>query len=325
MSANPDTKNHPVVKALIAHQDRLGEGNALFARRYINVSEASWSTLKAGTYAAKDPGPMLERCEAALQMLNDQAERAEASPMRAKIIDLSHVRASVSAVKRCYGEPQNRFVVFLAPSGGGKTTLARKLLETYLGGAVLVEATETWRTSYFSAVLAVLEAMGESTDFPNVRAAETHLLDKLTVTPRILVIDEGHYLGPAALNLLKAVLNRTQTRVVLLAIPELFARMQQRGYEEAQQLRRRTFAKIVVPEVTLGDCRLFLAEKMPGYCGLKADEKRAVELACDAANKFGRFDTLQRLCDEMDAEADAQAATLDDVRAALKRVEALRS
>lgn len=325
MSENIDTKNHPTVKALVEHQERLEDSDAVFARRYIGVSAASWSLIRGGTYMAKDPTAMLDRCEAALQTLNDQAEQTGVAGEKAKIIDLSHVRAALNAVKGCYDEAQNRLVVFLAPSGGGKTTLTRKLKETYLGGAVCGEATETWRTSYFNAGVAIAEWLGITEQFTNPRTVEAAILDKLTITPRILAIDEGHYCGPQALNLLKLILNRTSSRVVLLAIPELWARMEGTAYEEVKQLRRRTYAKIVVPEVTIDACRKFLNARMQGYAGVNGDEKQVVAAVCEAANKFGLFDTLDRICSEVRKEAGKRDASFDLVKAAIKRVQELNS
>jgi DNA transposition AAA+ family ATPase len=324
MSEKIDTKNHPAVKALIAHQERLGDSDAAFARRYLRVSSASWSLLRSGTYGAKDPSSMLDRCESAVQLLNDQAEKAGSDAGRGKIIDLPHVRAAVSAVRGCLNEDQNRLVVYLAPSGGGKSALTRKLREVYLAAAVVVEATESWRKSYFNSLAAVAEALGlEKAGHP--RALETIIVDYLSNTSRILCIDEGHYCGPESLNMLKMLLNKTGTRVVLCAIPQLWRRMEEAAYEEVLQLRRRTAAKIIVNEVSRSDARAFLHARVPDFTSIGDAEKEAVALVCTAANRFGLYDTLKRICIEMHEEADGHSISLDVVKAAISRVEALRS
>ena len=43
-----DLKNHPLVKELAAHQERLGLSNKAFARRYLGISDPSWVTIKLG-------------------------------------------------------------------------------------------------------------------------------------------------------------------------------------------------------------------------------------------------------------------------------------
>lgn len=324
MSDKTDTATHPTVKTLEAHRVRLGLNDSQFAAR-LRVSPASWSTMRDGSYAAENKEPMLERFAAALSQLEDQAATAEMRGPRATIVELRHTRAAVKAVKRASGEARNRLVVYLAHTGGGKSTLARLLKSIYLDSCAVVEATETWRDSYFAALLGTAAALGIGGRLASARAAESAVLENLALAPRIVVVDEAHHGGKAALNLLKLILNRCpETRIVVLAIPQLWDRMQQANAPEAAQLRSRTCAKIVVPDVGAEDCGDFLAAKMPRYAGLNGDTKAAIAEACDAANRFGLFDTLQRICDD-EILTRAGALTLAEVKAAIKRVEALRS
>lgn len=324
MSDKIDTKNHPTVKALIEQAARLDLTDAVIAKRYIGISKTTWSQLQSGTYPAQDPAPMLEKCEAALQILLDASERSE-SGAQDTIVALPHIAAALAAVKGCYDQEQNRLVVYLAPSGGGKTTLVRRLRQTYLSAAVFGEATETWRGSYLNCAADIARWLGIEENFVNPRKAEAAVIDRLTEMPIILCIDEGHSCGPEALNFIKAILNRTKCRVVFLSIPELWARMEGKAFEEAKQLRRRTHAKIVIETVSASDCRTFIEAKLAGYPGKKSPEEKLIVAAmCEAANKFGLYDTLQRICDEVKAEAKGAPADLDLVTAAIKRVEALR-
>ncbi|MBI5768737.1 MAG: ATP-binding protein [Verrucomicrobia bacterium] len=326
MSDKIDTKNHPTVKALIEHRDRLNISDTILSRRYIGISKTTWSQLQSGTYPAQDPSPMLEKCEAALQVLIDEAERADTTGgNKGTIIDLPHIKAAIAGIKGCYGVPQNRLVVYLADTGGGKTTLALKLQQTYRSAAICGEAGETWRGSYLNAASDVAEWIGLDEEFTNPRAAERAVIDALAVTPRIVVIDECHYCGPQALNFIKAILNKTTSRVVMVAMPQLWARMEQKAYDEARQLRRRTHAKIVVEKVEASDCRKFLAARLPGYDAKAGDEKEIVAVCVAAANRFGLYDTLERICAEVGSEGAGKDASLDVVTAAIKRVEALRS
>lgn len=328
MSDKIDTKNHPTIKALSEHRDRLDISDAVLARRYLNVSKTTWSQLQSGTYPAQDPTPMLEKCADALQVLIDESERADTAGA-GQVVDLPHVRAALAGIKGSYGAAQNRLIVYLAPSGGGKTTLVRKIRETYRSLAICGEATETWRGSYLNAAADIAGWLGVDGDFVNPRKAEAAVLDQLAVTPRILCIDEGHYCGPAALNFIKAILNKTDTRVVFLSIPQLWKRMEEKAYEEAKQLRRRTHAKVVVEEISESDCRKFVANRLDGYDLADGDEKKIVAAIITTANRFGLYDTVERICTEVITEISAQkksrAIDLDDVTAAIIRVEALRS
>ena len=321
MSEKIDTKNHPTVKALRELAESLKISDAVVAKRYIGISKTTWSQLQSGTYPAQDPAAMLEKCEAALQTLTDETESVGQA---AAIVELSHVKAALAGVKGCYGIPQNRLVVFLAPSGGGKTTFTRKLRQTYRGGVVCGDASETWRGSYLNAAADIAGWLGIEGVFVNPRKAEDAVISALQATPRILVIDEGHACGPAALNFIKAILNRTECRVVFLSIPELWKRMEEKAYEEAKQLRRRTHAKIVVDAVEPSNCRAFLKARLPGY-EAGDEDKEIVAAVIAAANKFGLYDTVDRICAEIDTEGKGKRVTLELVNAAIKRVEALRS
>lgn len=325
MSDTIDTKNHPVVKALEAHRLRLGLNDSQFAQR-LQVSGASWYTMREGTYLAHNKQPMLDRFEAALAQFNDQAEAAAARGSRGTIVELRHIRAAIKAVKRSYGQERNRLVVYLAKTGGGKSVLAKHLGRIYLESCVVVEATETWRDSYYAALLSVARALGITDGIGSARKAEIAVVEKLASSPKILVVDEAHHGGKAALNLLKMILNRCQeTRVVVAAIPQLWDRMQEANAQEAAQLRSRTCAKLVVPEVGIEDCSAFLKAKLPGFETLGGDTDRSVGAACDSANRFGLFDTLQRICDDDILSSSASKLSYDDIAAAIRRVEALRS
>lgn len=330
MSTTIDLKEHPAVKALAAHQARVSETDVGFARRYLGLSASTWGLIKNGKYAAmvKDPDKILEACEAALRVLDDAQDRSQFAGESARILQFDHVAATLAAVKGCYGKPQNRFVVFLAPTGGGKTTVSRAIQENYLSAAIRVEASESWRKSYFAAAVTIARAAGYTESYPVTQGpakVEADLMSIFGVEGRVLVIDEGHYCGPAALNLLKFLLNRTTCRIVLVAIPELWERMEKAAYKEVEQLRRRTAAKIILATLTPADVKKFLTARLPGFADLGDETKEVVNLCCTAANKFGYFDTLDRICTEFATEAGGRPASLELVKAALKRVEALRS
>jgi type II secretory pathway predicted ATPase ExeA len=323
-------KEHPTVKALAEHQVRLHESDVAFGRKYLRIAGSTWGLIKRGDYAGmvQDLQPTLEKLAAALALLNDQALRADLAGDSGVILPFGHIKAALQALKECYGEPQNRLTVFLAPTGGGKSTLARKIREDYLGNAVLVEATEAWRKSYFAAAVAVARACGSSTQFTvtaGVTKVEDELVDKFGAEGRVLCIDEGHYCGPAALNLIKFLLNRTGVRVLLMAIPELWQRMEKGAYKEVEQLKRRTAAKVTLAKVSTDEAREFLSAKLPGFESMNGERAAVTRLLCDAANRFGLWDTLARVCKEFAKEAGDRPASMDLVRSALNRVEALRS
>jgi type II secretory pathway predicted ATPase ExeA len=330
MPENTDNKNHPTIKALQSHRERLGLKDAAFHRHYLRsiCSAATWSLLQSGTYAG-DAAGMIADLAGPLAMLNDQADAAATRrDAGADIVPLSHTVAALTALKGCADVVENRLVAVLLPTGGGKSTLSRRICELYGSAAVPVQASETWRGSYLSPLKCIAAALGINGALNTPLAAETAVMERLRGGERILVIDEAHNCGPQALNLIKLLLNdgRARTRVVLLAVPKLWDRVESAAHEEEQQLRRRTAAKIKVTEMPAADARLFLAARLPGFAALDtAAASRAVELCVRAANRFGLYDTLSRVCLRARREAGGAAPALAHIETAINHVEALRS
>lgn len=322
----PDYKNHPSILALVAHQKRLGLTNVRLAKRYLRCSDATWGGLRNGTYLGESISPWIEKIDAALRVIEDeQVDNAEADDL----LDLSDGRAAIKAVRKCANEKRNRLVVYLADTGGGKTDLGKRIQAALGDTVVMTEATEVWRDNYLAACRTVGEALGiASEDMGSKREAENAIVDSLAVSPRIIFIDESHYCGKEALNLVKLILNRSMSRVLMASMPQLWSRMQAKNWEESRQLRNRTYAKIVVQEIGVADTKLFLSAKMEGFTLLKGeDADQAVEKCRSNANRFGLLNTLQLACNEARIETAGKPATLtvSVVAAALKRVEALRS
>jgi type II secretory pathway predicted ATPase ExeA len=328
MSDKTDTKNHPTIKALEAHRVRLGMTDAAFHRHYLRAicSPATWSLLRSGTYTGDSAG-YVEELAGPLAVLKEKAEADALKTDGGEILPLSHFAEALRAIKGCVNEPENRLVDVALPSGGGKTTLARRIGEVYGSAVVAIEASETWRHSYFTPVKAVCVALGLKTTFYGPSVAEAAMLDALRGQPRILVIDEGHYCGKEALNMIKLILNDRQasTRVVLLAIPALRDFMERGAQEEMHQLRRRRAANIRITKMSREDAELFLSRRLPGWSELPDGDRRKAVTACASAGDKFFYDTLRRICRRAAREATDTALTLGHITTAISRVEALRT
>lgn len=314
--------DHPTVARLVALQGNTSDNQ--FARMHLSCSASSWNRVKAGTYHAASGARMLEKLEidlaAAERRLAGRGQAAEILPLQ--LVDLAD-----RAVRRAFVEPRDRLVVVLAPTGGGKTTVAAHLSATHTG-TVVVEASETWRSSYLAACHALLRGLGVDDRPTGTRAAESLLLHTLAEKPKLLIIDEGHYFGPATINLVKAILNQTRSTVVLLAIPALWARMKRSAWEEAEQLRSRTCAVVECRELRDADVSLYLRSALGEAWGaLTAEEARDSSRAVrEVANGFGLMATVARIAKEIaDELGDSKArVTPGHVLAAVKTVSALR-
>ncbi|EIP99481.1 hypothetical protein OpiT1DRAFT_03999 [Opitutaceae bacterium TAV1] len=74
------------------------------------------------------------------------------------------------------------------------------------------------------------------------------------------------------------------------------------------------------------DARLFLSERLPGFSGLDAGEAAKVVAECvEAANLFGFYDTLNRICRRAQREATDTTLTLGHITSAVTHVRRIYS
>lgn len=310
------------IKQLERLQEELGFSDTHLAKRYLRLAPSTWGRLKNGTYGA-NPDNALRNVEAAIAILLDESD---AIAREQNIVETADHRAAKRALKESAGDRYNRITVYLAPTGGGKTTLANLISRAYGRSAIMVEATESWRGSYLAACNTILAAAGQPSAHKSSRLAESALLDFFIDHPGVLVIDEAHYFGPETINLIKAIVNRAQaSRVLMFAIPELWDRMNKASWQESAQVRRRTYSKITVSRISAEDiARYFRA--LPGWDNLGPDQKHAVERIRDAAHKFGLWDTVTRIAAELRTENTANAPlTPDHIDSAITRAQALNT
>lgn len=320
---NPD---HPVVARLMEMQGAMS--NSAFVARWLKpaCSVSSWGRIVTGKYHEGDHSLMLGKLEERLAEL-ERHHATEGAARAADIAGTTLVRLGMRAVDRAFGEPRDRLVAVLSPTGGGKTTFARAL-EAKHAGLVRVEATETWRSSYLAGCHAMLRALGAGSLPSGTRAAESLLLESLRTSPKLIVVDEAHYFGPGTVNLVKAVLNRSASTVVMLSIPELWERMKRSAWEESQQLRSRTCAMVSVDKLSTQDVAMVFARRLEGPLrrdGIEAEEARKMVAAIkEAANGFGLMATVARVVAELEAGAAHEPLSAEATLNACATVAALR-
>lgn len=329
------------IDALIAHQGETPDER--FCRRWLpGVSASTWSRLKRGVYAAKDQSAVVAKLEAGLRGIEEAASARRAN-RSGRVLPLSTVKRVAEAVRLAEHEDRDRFVVFLADTGGGKSKMAAWLSEMYHGRATLVEATETWRDSYLTACLGIAEAVvgsghgradKEATnltaiigDSPNRRKVEKALIAELRGSGRILIIDEAHYFGATTINLVKALLNHCPNLIVVgLAIPALWERMSRSAWAEADQLRNRAKVIIRCQALPAEDIRVFLADRLgeASFTAIEAERPELVAAFAEAC-KWGLWAEAERLADDaLDLAGDEAAPSADDLAAAISGRKAAR-
>jgi hypothetical protein len=328
---NEDTKPAPdlssytegqrdVLRQLCALRDELGLSDGEFVRKHLTLSSTTWSRINNGTYAA-DVDSAFIKLELNLRQL--RVERAQTTRTTGgaawySIITQQSVINAVSQAKlKPVGDP-DRAVFFLAPTGGGKTATARQLKVMHDG--ILVEARESWRDSYYAALCDVGLAAGISEDELGTgkHSAEQAVLKKLRANRRVLIIDEGEYFGARTINLLKLILNQTETVIVVMTIPVLFTRWQARSWVESEQLNRRAHAVVVAGPVLPDDVKLFFAG-----AGLTGASDACATVA-KAANEFGSYDTVREIVGELAADK-VREVTKERAEKAVSNFKSLRA
>lgn len=114
-----------------------------------------------------------------------------------------------------------RVIVLQGPTGSGKTSARRLLLEKYGPRLLMIEATVAWNDSPGGMLGAVLDALGKK-EKPLIQVDRLNkVIELLNESRRCLVVEEAHHLGPRCLNLTKTLVNQTPGEFVLIAIDTL--------------------------------------------------------------------------------------------------------
>ncbi len=306
------TEQTDIIESLAKYQTQLGMSDGEFTHSFLLFTATKWNKIKNGKYfqeVAVSESIFIEMKQA-LDKIQRQNARASVRNKHA-FHEFTNFKAVFNAIEECRDKTENRIIVYLAPTGGGKTALCRQI--EAVGGCV-TEARQNWLTSYYSALLDVSDSVGIFTGHGvSPRLLETKLIHRLCQNKRTLAIDEGEFFGKKVLNLWKLLDNKTPTVQVILAIPEAYRRWNTANSHEAKQLRRRTHAIITHEKISPTDAGVFLKP-----FNMNGSFEQAAVLASKAANQFGAYDFLTRLGHVL---AKEKRVELDDVQAAIERVQ----
>lgn len=313
----PEEDQIEVIETLAQWQQKLGKPDTTFCRDHLAYSPAVWSRIQSGEYWKMVRSPL-----AVIAQLRKDLRRLE----REQVIAARHAgaewfafddnRAIMQAIDECRAKnlsDPDRLITYLADTGGGKTRLCGRLHEEH--GAIVVQAREAWKTSYFNCLKDFCDAVGVDTKAnSNKGLMELEIINALNKRRTVIAVDEGEFFGAQSLNLIKLILNSTPTVMVICAIPEAYARWNRANWHEARQIRRRTHVLIHQEAIHPSEAAKFLASGPA-----KAIAKEAAPFLAAAANQFGRFDTCKRVARAL-ADGD-DSPTLDDVKKAIARVQ----
>ena len=319
----PETRQHetpeeysPRLKDIIARltraQERTAMGDEAFAKKHLPYSSTVWFRLKDGTYPpTQSPDKLAARLEVALRKFNARRQGRSVVLDGQKIHTFEHCERVFNAIDLARAATnENRGVLYLAPTGGGKSTLLRAIADKY--ESVLVEARESWRKSYYFALVDIATAL-EIPGCETLRGehdAECAVISRLQEKQLVMCIDEGEYFGPRTINLLKLILNQSRTVIVLAAIPELFQRMSMSAWVESRQFCRRLQEVVKLSVISPDEVKEFITTP------LEKPRETCVKIASEA-NIFGHFDLVKRTADLL-VQEHPKGASHDDAMLVLQ-------
>lgn len=297
-----ELKNHPVVQRLLAIQAELGLKNIPFASQLnFGFHGANWGKIIAGNYTGSFK-TVLTKLEIALDSYNNPG----AGETEEGIVVLGHVKEAAECMEiAMHTEDEHRLVILAGPRGSGKTR-TMQLVHARLGGCYM-EAMESWSRGYFDFLTQFASELKISTDgLRSTGALEMVILNALKADPRGIYIDEFNYFSPAAINFLKAILNRTKCSIMTATIPRFLTRMvaETRTAQESAQLVRRAVSVIHIPAVTERDV---VQVQLGLFPDLAISSENAREIA-QSANRHSRLDSVYAILEDAESAADIPKA-----------------
>lgn len=201
----------------------------------------------------------------------------------------------------------DRFVLIEGPSGAGKSGSLSWIQQEYPSQVRRVEADDAWKSARIAAG-DILKALSV-TEVPYSMERRRNDLLKALSERKILLIDEGHHIGAEVLSLIKTIINRTRTIVVLAGVDTLWSKLTQTAGEEARQLlHNRMSGRVRLMPPTAEDVHLYFSR-----LGKMSD--RAAAAIVDDAETYGRYSMLRKIRDHAVTALDdaGGTATLEDI------------
>ena len=272
--------------------------------RDLSMSDVQWSQVKSGKYHVQISQARWDKIMDNLAIDLSKMQRKMALALRAgptHFVELKNFTAIFNAVDECLAKAANnpnRFIPYLAPTGGGKSCLALELASRF--NAVVVQARKSWK-SYYNAVkdIAIAFGLNRAKASWNVTDIEDLLIGELRRKNYTLVIDEGEYFSAEILDLFKLILNSTGTVIVCCVIPDSYDKWNAKHSHQADQIKRRTHVLIQLESIEPD-----VVEKFIKPLHIEGNPTHFATLLAKAANRFGAFDFIARVIDRLREETD---------------------
>lgn len=223
------------------------------------------------------------------------------------------IKAAISeARKRSSTHNEDRAVAYIAKTGGGKSMLARHLIES---GIVSwhVEATPSWKRSYRALLLSLAQTWAlPSRAKQSTLELETAVIAYARTLSGVILFEEVDTLCSSSQEFLKLLLNRSTLVLCMFMTPEARESLRSQGGSQLQQLFRRFEAQITAADLTGADIIPF----NPDLWQRASEDQR--EKVARTANVMGSIDAVMRIGIAVNKKAPEGSITDEHIEKAIK-------
>jgi hypothetical protein len=225
--------------------------------RALNLSPTTLSLWLKGDYNADDKN-IVEKVNA---FINRESEKDLATMYKSGFIETSVAKTIFEIARKCH--IKNKVGVIYGGAGLGKTTTVKEYAEQN-PDAILIEAD----LGYTPKVLfqKLLRKLGMT---PSGSIHEMHeaIIDKLSDSGRIIIIDEAEHLPYKALELIRRIYDKAGVGILLIGMPRLYYNLcGKKG--EYEQLYTRALYKVPLDLLSPEDVEAIVGQAIPANNGI---------------------------------------------------------
>jgi len=297
------------------YQDSKGLSDSALCKKFAELgSTKTYKRILDGDFNEMDVERQTLAYREAIAQIKAEIEAGEIpEPTYDDFPDYITTRQAVVAAMNESGT--DRLVMVQGPSGSGKTTIGN-LLRKRWSKAIATEADPTWTRSVYVMMADMIRSMNpierdNSGQIPSdINERKNKILDFFKARKRILIIEEAQHLGIPGLDMVKTLINQTETVIVLLALDTLMNKLERVvAYEQARQLTRNRLKERIKLRMPGKDwVGEFLKRRGVNFVDEKTANTCALNLASDAES-YGRWKFVNLVCRQ--ARRDSQGAKMD--------------
>ena len=276
----------------------------------VSYSYSTWIRVRQNKYTG-DTRAVVEHVAASLDELRRYAAADEAARPRqgAETFIMTPDAESVInalAIARA-NKGVKRLVMFIAPPGGGKSALSDYLRSTQ--GALIAYADESWRRSNAAGWLGIGSVLGVREYFRSTAYLQNAVLQRARELGRsLLIIEDANTFGPHTCNMVRDICNHTLMTLLLVGTAIPFSREGRTGYQEGEQMRRRSVAIIRARRISPDWIAPFFS-----WASMNGCASQALQAVADAAERYNKLDFVTSVSGALQAKYGARSLTLSDV------------